>query len=148
LQSLIEEFAPDVVHANDVTQPHLLEIVAAWNRGVVTVQDHRFFCPGQGKVDLDDVACREPMGETCQALACGVTVVASNVGGLTGPGAQGRDPLRHGRTTGREDEGILADRLRETAARECRGRCPALRPEASSDSTQGDRRARSSTTPR
>lgn len=65
LRALIEEIGPDVVHANDVTDPALLDVVADSGRGMLTVQDHRFFCPGRGKVDLDDRPCRDPMGDSC-----------------------------------------------------------------------------------
>ena len=65
LRRLIDDFAPHVVHANDVTDPDLLEVVAACGRGMQTVQDHRFFCPGRGKVDAADRPCHDPMGESC-----------------------------------------------------------------------------------
>lgn len=65
LRRLIDELEPDVVHANDVTDPALLETIAATGRGVQTVQDHRFFCPGRGKVDAEDRLCHDPMGESC-----------------------------------------------------------------------------------
>lgn len=65
LRRRIEAFRPDVVHVNDVTDPDVLDVVAASGRGMQTVQDHRFFCPGRGKVDLEDRACHDPMGESC-----------------------------------------------------------------------------------
>jgi len=65
LAEAIERFAPDAIHVNDVMDPELLEIAAATGRAVAMVQDHRCFCPGRGKVDADDRACNEPMGERC-----------------------------------------------------------------------------------
>lgn len=65
LQRLIDSFEPDVIHVNDLTEPSLLELVAASGRAIHTVQDHRFFCPGRGKVDLADDRCFDPMGEAC-----------------------------------------------------------------------------------
>jgi glycosyltransferase involved in cell wall biosynthesis len=65
LRRLIDSFEPDVIHVNDLTEPSLLELVAASGRAVHTVQDHRFFCPGRGKVDLADRLCFEPMGGSC-----------------------------------------------------------------------------------
>jgi glycosyltransferase involved in cell wall biosynthesis len=62
---LIDEFDPDVVHANDTTDPGVLDVIAARGRGVQTVQDHRFFCPGRGKVDGRGRICTDPMGEIC-----------------------------------------------------------------------------------
>ena len=61
LQQALDDFAPQVVHVNDVTDPDLLSLVAATGRGVMTVQDHRFFCPGQGKVDDQGKPCVEVM---------------------------------------------------------------------------------------
>lgn len=65
LGRVIEAFAPDTVFVNDIVAPSVLELVASTGRGVMMVQDHRSFCPGRGKVDLDDVICRDPMGASC-----------------------------------------------------------------------------------
>jgi glycosyltransferase involved in cell wall biosynthesis len=65
LRRLIDEFDPDVVHANDTTDPEVLDVIAGSGRGVQTVQDHRFFCPGRGKVDGRGRICTDPMGEIC-----------------------------------------------------------------------------------
>lgn len=56
----------DVVHCNDVVDPALLELIAATGRGVATVQDHRFFCPGPGKVLPDGAVCRQEVGPDCR----------------------------------------------------------------------------------
>ena len=69
LQQVLDDFEPHVVHVNDVTDPDLLRLVAASGRGVMTVQDHRFFCPGQGKVDSDGEPCLEPMDDD-RCLGC------------------------------------------------------------------------------
>lgn len=47
----------DVVHCHNVMNPVVLAQVAASGKGVVTVQDHRVFCPGPGKT--------LPTGEVC-----------------------------------------------------------------------------------
>lgn len=65
LDALIASFAPDWVHANDLIDPGLLDAIAATGRGILTVQDHRFFCPGRGKLDARGRICKEPMGEVC-----------------------------------------------------------------------------------
>lgn len=62
---LLREVRPDVVHLNDVTDPQVLTVAAATSRAVMTVQDHRFFCPGPGKVLPDGLACQVPMGDVC-----------------------------------------------------------------------------------
>ena len=65
LRRVVDEFRPDVIHANDVVDPDLLQGVADSGRGMQTVQDHRFFCPGRGKVDAEDQRCADPMGDGC-----------------------------------------------------------------------------------
>jgi glycosyltransferase involved in cell wall biosynthesis len=52
----------DLVHAQNVVNPLALQRVTARRPTVVTVQDHRFFCPGRGKWTPDDRVCHEPMG--------------------------------------------------------------------------------------
>jgi glycosyltransferase involved in cell wall biosynthesis len=57
---------PDVVHVHTVVNPEVL----AWAAGVpavVTVQDHRAFCPGRGKWTLAGERCAAAMSEE----ACG-----------------------------------------------------------------------------
>ena len=65
LDPLLARLRPDVVHVHNVVNPAVL----AWAAGVnaaVTVQDHRFFCPGRGKWTADGRVCGEAMGrETC-----------------------------------------------------------------------------------
>ncbi|MCY4074873.1 MAG: glycosyltransferase [Acidobacteria bacterium] len=65
LDALLERLRPDVVHVHNVVNPAVL----AWAAGVdavVTIQDHRFFCPGRGKWTADGRVCGEAMGrETC-----------------------------------------------------------------------------------
>ncbi|RME25761.1 MAG: glycosyltransferase [Deltaproteobacteria bacterium] len=65
LAAVLDEVDADVVHCNDVVDPGLLSVVAATGRGVATVQDHRFFCPGPGKVLPDSRPCSDPMGSAC-----------------------------------------------------------------------------------
>ena len=65
LDPLLDRLRPDVVHVHNVVNPAVL----AWAAGVdavVTIQDHRFFCPGRGKWTADGRVCGEAMGrETC-----------------------------------------------------------------------------------
>jgi len=67
LEELIGSFAPGWIHANDLIDPGLLDAIAATGRGILTVQDHRFFCPGRGKLDARGHICDRPMGEACMA---------------------------------------------------------------------------------
>jgi glycosyltransferase involved in cell wall biosynthesis len=60
LDRLHAALAPDIVHVHTVMNPAALEWAAA--RGaVVTVQDHRHFCPGRGKWTLRGQPCRQAM---------------------------------------------------------------------------------------
>jgi glycosyltransferase involved in cell wall biosynthesis len=60
--------AADVVHVQNVMNPVVLRRAAATGRAVVTVQDHRVFCPGPGKTLPFGAACSEAMSEaTCRA---------------------------------------------------------------------------------
>jgi len=47
----------DVVHAQNIMNPTALAAAARHGRTVVTVQDHRVFCPGPGKTLSDGSAC-------------------------------------------------------------------------------------------
>jgi glycosyltransferase involved in cell wall biosynthesis len=66
LDPLVRSLAPDVVHVHNTPNPAVLGWAATRRNALVTVQDHRFFCPARGKWTLDGDACREPMSrETC-----------------------------------------------------------------------------------
>ena len=68
LSRLVRSFAPDVIHVHNTMNPAILEWAAARRNALVTVQDHRFFCPARGKWTLDGDECGEPMGrEACAA---------------------------------------------------------------------------------
>ncbi len=60
LDPLLDEVGPDIVHIHNVMNPHVLEQAAAWP-AVATVQDHRAFCPGRGKLTRDGRVCTSPM---------------------------------------------------------------------------------------
>jgi len=61
LDDLLAGFAPDAVHVHNVVNPVVLEWAAERSRAVLTVQDHRFFCPTRGKWTLGGEVCRRPM---------------------------------------------------------------------------------------
>lgn len=61
LDDVAAAFAPDVVHVHNVVNPTVLAWAARRADAVLTVQDHRFFCPGRGKWTLGDEICRRPM---------------------------------------------------------------------------------------
>ena len=65
LDPLLERVRPDVVHVHNVVNPAVLEWAARVD-ALMTVQDHRFFCPGRGKWKADGRVCGDAMGrEVC-----------------------------------------------------------------------------------
>lgn len=68
LASAIADFSPELIHVHNLMDPALLELAAASAPTVMTVQDHRLFCPGRGKLTPDGRPCAEPLGGAC--LAC------------------------------------------------------------------------------
>jgi glycosyltransferase involved in cell wall biosynthesis len=65
LHGVTAAFRPDVVHVHTVVNPAILRW--AGRRGaVITVQDHRYFCPGRGRWTLAGEACRiVPSRDAC-----------------------------------------------------------------------------------
>jgi len=55
--------AADVVHVQNVMNPVALELAASTGRALVTVQDHRVFCPATGKTLPDGSPCTEGMAD-------------------------------------------------------------------------------------
>ena len=67
LDSIVSAFAPELIHVHTVTNPAVLVWAAARN-AVITVQDHRYFCPTRGKWTAAGSVCTEPMrAEVCAA---------------------------------------------------------------------------------
>ena len=60
LRSLLAD--AEVIHLQNIMNPVALHL-ACGPRTVVTVQDHRVFCPGPGKTLPNDAACDQPMSE-------------------------------------------------------------------------------------
>jgi glycosyltransferase involved in cell wall biosynthesis len=68
LDDLVADLAPDVVHLHNLMNPVVLEWAAARPGRLLTVQDHRYFCPTRGKWTLAGEACRRAMTrELCAA---------------------------------------------------------------------------------
>lgn len=67
LDEVADGWSPDLVHVHNAVAPEAL----AWAAGrgaIATVQDHRAFCPGQGKLTLAGEVCASPMSrELCAA---------------------------------------------------------------------------------
>jgi len=56
----------DVVHLHNVVNPAVLDWASAREDAVLTVQDHRFFCPSRGKWTPAGAVCRRPLSrELC-----------------------------------------------------------------------------------
>jgi glycosyltransferase involved in cell wall biosynthesis len=68
LDDLVASLAPDIVHVHNVVNPAVLEWAARRPDALLTVQDHRFFCPTRGKWTLAGAVCRRPMmREACSS---------------------------------------------------------------------------------
>ncbi len=66
LDDLVSELEPNAVHLHNVMNPVVLEWAAARPGSLLTVQDHRCFCPTRGKWTLAGEVCRRPMSrEVC-----------------------------------------------------------------------------------
>lgn len=66
LDALLDE--ADVIHSQNVMNPVALARATAHGRTVVTVQDHRVFCPGGGKTLPDGSVCSTFMADgVCRA---------------------------------------------------------------------------------
>jgi glycosyltransferase involved in cell wall biosynthesis len=57
MEAACTRFRPDVVHVHTVVNPSVLRW-AGRRRAVITVQDHRYFCPGRGKWTRAGEPCR------------------------------------------------------------------------------------------
>lgn len=62
------DFSPDLIHVHNVVDPDVMALALDLGPTVMTVQDHRAFCPGQGKLMPNDIQCHRVMGSHC--LAC------------------------------------------------------------------------------
>lgn len=60
LDALLDATTPDVIHLHNIVNPHVLAWAGA-HRALMTVQDHRAFCPGRGKWTAQGQVCRSPM---------------------------------------------------------------------------------------
>jgi len=60
LQALLN--TADRVHVQNVMNPTALQVLTDSGKSVVTVQDHRVFCPGIGRTLPNGLRCIQPMG--------------------------------------------------------------------------------------
>jgi glycosyltransferase involved in cell wall biosynthesis len=68
LDDVVADFRPDVIHVHNVVNPTALEWASLRGHALVTVQDHRFFCPARGKWTLAGEVCRSAMStDACAA---------------------------------------------------------------------------------
>jgi glycosyltransferase involved in cell wall biosynthesis len=76
LAPLVRDFGPDIVHLHNVMNPEVLDWAAEGPIGgrgwpvpaLLTVQDHRYFCPSRGKWTRAGAVCQETAGaEVCVA---------------------------------------------------------------------------------
>lgn len=68
LDEVAAAFRPDIIHVHNVINPHVLEWATRTKRALITVQDHRYFCPTRGKWTTQGAVCHEVLGaDTCAA---------------------------------------------------------------------------------
>jgi glycosyltransferase involved in cell wall biosynthesis len=60
-EPLVRRFRPDIIHLHTIVNPAVLAW-AARHPALITVQDHRYFCPTRGKWRRDGGVCGEPLG--------------------------------------------------------------------------------------
>jgi glycosyltransferase involved in cell wall biosynthesis len=82
LATSLELDVADVVHLHNIVNPWLLEEAARWP-ALATVQDHRPFCPGQGKLDGQGQRCELPFAESICRPCLGDSAYAERMVGLT-----------------------------------------------------------------
>jgi glycosyltransferase involved in cell wall biosynthesis len=83
LDDLVAELAPDVVHLHNLMNPVALEWAASQRRCLLTVQDHRYFCPTRGKWTLGGEPCQRAMSRDVCAACFEDTAYFGNVLELT-----------------------------------------------------------------
>jgi glycosyltransferase involved in cell wall biosynthesis len=82
LDAALTAIQPDVIHIHNVVNPDVLE----WgvrHGAVLSVQDHRFFCPGRGKWTLSGDICRDGMSRDLCAACFDDDVYAKDIYSLT-----------------------------------------------------------------
>lgn len=67
LAEALDSLAPDVIHLHNVMDPELIALAARRAPALMTVQDHRLFCPGAGKLTPKGETCTRPLGPDCAA---------------------------------------------------------------------------------
>jgi glycosyltransferase involved in cell wall biosynthesis len=61
IEALSEALAPDVVHLHNLMNPVVLRWAGERTNAILTVQDHRYFCPTRGKWTSSGRVCRDAM---------------------------------------------------------------------------------------
>jgi len=62
LEALCQKYRPDLLHLHNPVHPQVLQW-AQQHKALLTIQDHRFFCPGRGKWTKGNKPCKESMDE-------------------------------------------------------------------------------------
>jgi len=71
LRPLADRLAPTLIHVHNVVNPAALHWVARQPRpGLMTVQDHRAFCPGRGRWTAAGAPCTRPGPDRAACAAC------------------------------------------------------------------------------
>ena len=73
----------DVVHLHNVMNPAVLRLAVASKKAIITLQDHRAFCPGPGRTLPEGVACERTPGPAACASCLPEPVYRERLCGVT-----------------------------------------------------------------
>jgi glycosyltransferase involved in cell wall biosynthesis len=65
LKQIVDRLGPDLIHVHNILHPGLLDVLTTARPSIITVHDHRFFCPGPGKTTPEGLKCEKPLGLSC-----------------------------------------------------------------------------------
>ena len=65
-KELVCEFRPDFIHLHNIMNPQVIAAARGLGPSIMTVQDHRIFCPGAGKVDYKGRICQRVLSPDCR----------------------------------------------------------------------------------
>ena len=66
LKDVVHDFRPDLIHLHNIMDPRIIAAARGLGPCLMTVQDHRVFCPGAGKLNQQGSICREVLSPDCR----------------------------------------------------------------------------------
>ena len=67
LKEIARDFRPDLIHLHNVMHPGIIAAAGGLGPALMTIQDHRVFCPGSGKITPDGGICQRVLSKDCGA---------------------------------------------------------------------------------